>query len=344
MPLANVGVTDTRVIQMGAEGAEGGPFTPGVLAPATFILLGEGVPPEDGSEKQGVAQHTGNLTGHEQVIKPFERGLLALPDSGFNFEQSYHFLEASMESVAPVVDGAGTGQIRAYTMPQLTQQPIMTYSIEGGNLLDFRVMPHSFVDSWKMTSATDEPYMISSNWLGQFVTFDHTKTPALPVIEPDRLMSNRFTYFFDAFDGTVGTTQITGTVVSHTIDYTSGWKATPPRDSFLYFQDIKSVRPLMLITFVMEVNAASKIERDFARSELPVYRNIRLEALGEVTLTTPGDFTKNTMRLDVSGWWAIFDDGEADGDDLYTATFKVTNVVGSTLTEPCELTIVNEVA
>ena len=219
-------------------------------------------------------------------------GSLSMEATPATFEQILHLFEAGIKTVGTgVADGAGTGKIYAYPIPTTSLNTIKTYTIESGDNQQAEEM---------------------EDWIGRQVS-NVSFTGALSAPTVEEILAAKGVMYIDAVGGTIGSTQVTQTLLEFSLELTTGWKAKYTLDSgqlyfdFVYF-DKDSFEMKLEVTY--EHNSTAVAEKTAWRNETK--RLIRLEFLGSA-LGTPDDFTYKTLRLDSPGFYESFD--ALDNDD-----------------------------
>ncbi len=91
-------------------------------------------------------------------------------------------------------------------------------------------------------------------------------------------------------------------------------------DGALYFTFVKNVGPEVTLDVTFEHDSTATAEIAAYRAAMP--RLIRLQWEG-TALTTAGDYTYKTLRVDLAGKWDTFQPlGDQDGNDVVTGTFR----------------------
>ena len=305
------GVKMLRKIQLGRES------TAGTAVAATTVWRGEGAG-EDNVQIVFPSENVGILGGVNRSFIPALGGSAQMSGMA-TFEQILHVLEAGINAVTPVADGAGTGKVSTYTFPTTAQLTPKTYTIEAGDNQQAEELEYAFVESFSLNGKAGEGLALEASWLGrQWITTTYTPALSLPVVE-DILVSKAKLYI-DAIGGTIGTTQVSNTLLSMGLDVKTGIVAVHTADGNKYFSFTKQTAPEAGLQLVFEHNASAVAEKANWRAGTP--RLIRLEFQGSA-LGTPGAFTTKTLRLDFAGTWEKFGAlADQDGNDTVVASFK----------------------
>lgn len=286
------GTAPYNVVQLGKE------VTPGTAVAATTIWRGPFGSPEDTRIRKIKEEDVGYLVPAELSYDTRLGATLAMPASELTFEQLPHILEAGILTATP---GAGPGYSRAYAFPTTTSRTIKTYTLEAGNRLvatDQAEFPYSFVSEFELSGKADEAWMMAATWQGQrWVNSTLTAALSIPSVEP-ALFGYTKLYVNDS-GGTIGTTQIGGTLLEATIKVMTGIQYVPAGDGTLYPTAHKFVKPE--ITFTM----AYELEEDTGVSFVAAERAKWVAKAGRlIRLHTPGSGATKDVKLDL---FAIYD-------------------------------------
>lgn len=306
------GVKALRKIQLGRES------TAGTAVAATTIWRGMGTI-EDQRETVFVEEDIGYLSGVDRTMVPKLHAAISLASVPATFEQLPHILEMGVRTDAPAQDGAGTGYLYEYVFPTTAANTIKTYTIEGGDNQAAEEMEYCFVESFTLEGTAGEALMMSAEIKGRQVsTSAFTGAATLPTVE--EILFSKGKLYIDDADGTIGTTQKTSTLLSATLNVTTGLVPVFTADGALYFTFVKGVMPEITLDITFEHDGTATAEKAAWRAETA--RLIRLQFEG-AALGTAGDYTYKTLTIDLAGKWESFSALEdSDGNDTVTATFR----------------------
>lgn len=324
-------------IQLGREA------TAGTAVAATTVWRGEGGTIKDDREHVTVPELIGVAIPSHRSYQPALMAALAMAVSDATYEQLPHILEAGIDGVTPVQDGTGTDYLYTYVAPLATMNTLKTYTLEGGDNQQAEEMEYSFVESFTISGAAKEALKMSANWLGRQVT-KTTFTGGATVPDPvEDILGQLGALYIDPV-GSIGTTQKSDTLLSFSLEVTTGWKAKFTMDSgqkyfsYVYF-DKDSFQAQLTITY--EHNGTAVSEKDAFQANTP--RDIRLEFLG-ATLGTPGTkYSTKALQIDLTGKYTEWGElGDNEGNSIVEATFLVgydpTQATGLTIEVANELT------
>ncbi|MCP4353212.1 MAG: hypothetical protein GY795_47785, partial [Desulfobacterales bacterium] len=205
------GVTALRKIQMGKEGAG----TAGTAVAATTIWRGMGLLNND-LEVKHVDEDIGIALSTTRAYIPKLAASIAFDPVEATFQQLPYIFEAGVATEVATQDGAGTDYIYAYAMPTSAMNALTTYTLEGGDNVEAQEVEYCFVESFKLSGNAQEGVMMEANWVGRQVS-DTTFTAALTVpalTAGDHIVMGGSNLYIDAVGGTIGTTEISNTLLS----------------------------------------------------------------------------------------------------------------------------------
>lgn len=239
-----------NTVQIGAES------TAGTAVPATEILRSEFAMISDTRDRQVVPEHIGLLVPAERVYDAWLGASLTMPPTAMTYEQLPHLLEAGIGTVTATRSDPYT---RAYSYPTgTTPNTIKTYTIEAGSTVvggDNREMPYSFVTSMSFQGQNKGLWTMGATWMGQQVS-SSTLTPALSLLAVDEAVFSNTQVYLDDTGGTIGTTQLTGSVMSAEINIANtGIMEVPTADGTNYYTNHKIGRPEITYSLTLELES-----------------------------------------------------------------------------------------
>jgi hypothetical protein len=147
--------------------------------------------------------------------------------------------------------------------------------------------------------------------------------------------------FIDAVGGTIGTTQVTNSLLSCTVTIKTGIMGKDTGDGNLYFNHLEFVPEDITVKMSFLYNGNSQAERANYRNQ--VARLIRIQSQGSALTTAGTTYTYKTRNIDLAGKWEKFDPiGEQNGSDIIAATFHAK--YNATAAKYCVVTYVNQLA
>lgn len=323
------GVKMLRKIQLGRE------VTAGTAVVATTTWRGEG----QGEDNMSVifpSETVGVIGGVNRSYIAALGGSVQMSGNA-TFEQLLHVLEAGVKTVVPAADGAGSGKVSTYTFPTTALNTQKTYTIEAGDNQQAEKMEYCFVDSFDLSGKAGEGLTLTANWLGrQWVTATYTSLVILPVVED--IIFSKAKLYIDAIGGTIGTTQVSNSLLSMALNVKTGIIPVRTADGNKYFSFTKGTSPTVGLQVVFEHETSAVAEKANWRAGTP--RLIRLDISGS-TLTTAGTFTTKTLRIDLAGTWEKFGAlADQDGNDTIAGTFRA--LYDTTAAKFAEITVVHQ--
>lgn len=287
----------------------------------TVVWAGPASDIQDTSAPVFVQEDTGTLAPSGRSYIPFQGAMLAFPETEFTFQQGWYAFQTGMGSVAA---GAGT-VTRTYTAPYGTALPtFQPATIRTGNAVvgDGGQMMGAFCSEWEVSGSGTDAIKITSTWMGQRRTTQALVGTAITIPSSLEVALNaKTTLYSDPSGGTVGTTQVIGTMRSFSVKGKSPWMFVPIGDGNTYptiykFAPSDDDTYSATMTFELENNtsgtAVSNHRDYFANQTVRLYRI-------KVPGTTPNelsfDFAAKPEKVN-----AIERDG---GNTLVSVDFKI---------------------
>lgn len=338
------GVKALRKLQFGRE------TTAGSAVAATTVFRGEGVI-KDTRKVEFPTEDVGYIGGVTRNYSPLLGAELKIPATPATFEQLPHIFEMGIISTSGVRDSAASSDY-IYTYPLPTTQnmflsatssalPIKSYTIQGGDNNQAEVMEFSHVTDFELNFKAGEALMVSATIAGRQVALT-TFTAALTPPTVYEILGSKAKLYIDAIAGTIGTTQITGELLSAKISVKTGLQAVNTADGNLYFTFVKGVAPEVIWELVFEHSTNALAEKVFWRSGTARLFQLKFES--PTALTTPGTtYTYKTLKCNLAGLYESFSElGDQDGDDILTA--KIRGGYNSTAAQFASFVVVNELS
>lgn len=240
-----------------------------------------------------------------------------------SYEHLMYILDAGVEGGAGVADGAGTGYVHSFDYNKTTAPSVRTYLIFTGDNSQAYKMAYSFVESFSLTAAVDDALMMEAQWIGR--QRETTTFPALPTYyNVETILGKTGSFYIDEPDGTIGTTQITGTLLKWGLSVTTGWKAKfTVDDGQLYFNyayfDIGSWKADLSMTYEHDSNGLA----EQAKYVLGTMRLVRIQIEGSA-LTTPDTETNKRLTIDCAGYYTSFSElKEQEGNNIVECSMTI---------------------
>lgn len=330
-----IGSKALRQIQLGAE------VTPGTSPGAATVLWRGMGTLKDELVLEELEEDVGILQGTDQTYKSKEAGLLVMEPVAATFQQVPYVFEAGLKKVGTgVADGPGTNYIYSYPISLATQNTLQSYEVKAGDDNAAEAMLYSLVRQFSLEGGFDQAVMVGAEWFGRDVAIDSFDALSLVTVEP--IVAAQGQLFIDAIGGTIGTTAVTGTLLSWKLDVTTG--ATPvftADNSQLYHQTHKIVRPEVRLEITFEHDGSASTEKANWRSQTKRLMQILVEGSA---FGTPGTvYSNHSLVINMAGYWETFSElGDQDGNDTITGTFRVK--YNPTAAQGLEIIVSNEVA
>jgi len=326
------GITKLSYVQLGKEG------TAGSEAAATVIWRGNGAF-EDETEVQFVEENVGYLSGVDRTAIYKVGGTLPLEDTPATFEQLPYLLDAGVDSVTGVQDGAGSGYIYTYNFPKTvadTATPA-TYTCEAGNNQQEEQFLYGFVESFGLSGAAGEALNMNGVFRGRQIATG-TKTASLSLVDVEEIAFSNGKLYIDAVDTAFGTTLKSNTLLEATLEVDTGLRAVHTGDGALYFTFTKNVGPEITLDITFEHDTTAVSEKAAWRAETA--RKLRLIFEGSTFAQAGTAYSKKTLIIDLVGKWETFEAiGDSDGNATVSGTFRAR--YNSTAAAFAQIVIVN---
>lgn len=265
-----------------------------------------------------------------------------------SFEQAPYIWDAAFAKATPAQDGTSSGYVRSYAMPitgsdKIARTDLATLIVEAGDNMRRREAQFGFVREWTLSGAAKESWKISATVEMRELT--RVTVPATGMLLPDieeALFLNTLLYI-DPVTSSAGTSLKSDTLLSASLQVTTGWQAKFTGSGRLDFSDVKFVggEGTLEITFEHETTADSEKEAWENQTE----RVIRLWIPGSAYTTAGigGTYTGKVHVVDCYGKWSSFAPlGESDGNTVSTGTFRIATV--TSVMKRLEIITVNEVS
>ena len=328
------GVKALRKLQIGAE------TTQGTAVAATTIWRGFGTI-EDDREVVLVDEDVGILAPTDRAYVPRVHALLDMDEIEATFEQLPYIFEAGVKLVSPSADGSGSGYTYAYELSTSAQNTLRAYTIEGGDDQQAEEMEYSLVQKFVLSGTVGEALKMSAQWMGrQVANTTYTASLSLPTVE--EILFGKTSLYIDASGGTIGTTQISSTLLDMNLAVDTGVIPVFAADGNLYYSTHKISGDDMqvILSMTYEHNSDAVGQKTIWRG--PTERLVRLEATGS-DLSTSGTHSTKKLRIDLAGFYTDFSKlGENNGNDVYEVEFTGRYVDADSLF--CEFLVVNELS
>lgn len=269
-------------------------------------------------------------------------------DGDATFEQLPYIFNAGIYLTTATTDGS-SGFVREWTVQASSSDPYATTDlgtlvIEQGDNEGIDRARFAFVRSFSLSGRQGEGMQVSATLQAREPSTDASFTAVGDTDlenEAETILFSKVSLYVDDTSDTIGTTQVSQTILDATLNHTTGWVELPAKDGRLDFSDIKRVDDEITLDVAFEHNASAEAEKANWRNE--VERAIRLKFEGTALGTTDVYDTK-TLIIDLWGKWRTFaSEGleEQDGDNIVRGTFRA--AWSPTAANKARYIIVNEV-
>jgi hypothetical protein len=293
--------------------------------------------PVDTQEKVNPDENVGYSSKIARQYTPKYLAELEFPETEATFEFLPYLLSAGIATVAATTQGSG--KVYVYTVPSGDTAGIKTYTIEGGDNKTVEEIEYAFVSEIKLTGKKGEAWMMSAKWFGRQGTVS-SFTGALTPIAVDEMLFQKTKLYIDTT--TIGTTQISNSLLEASITINTGWKPQHTATGNLYFDYAEFTGAEVELEMTLLNNTTTIAERVLWRADTP--RLFRFKCEGDALTTSATTYSYKTMIFDMAGMYSEF--SSPNDEDEGSAVFKVKAFGGyhSTAAKFAEFTVVNQLA
>jgi hypothetical protein len=292
----------TQKCQMGQE------VNSGTAVAASTIWLGT-VRMTDETELTFVEESIGNYAGYGSTYIAKEGAAIDFESVPASYEQLGYMFDAGLS--ADSTSSSGALFIHTHYMSSTSAQTITTYTLEVGDNEDVEEAEYCFCESFQLSGSVDEAVMLTSTWRGRQAN-TATFTAALTRPNTERLIMNTGQLYVD--DNTIGTTQITQSFRSFTLNVNTGWRPVQTADGNLYFTFAKVVDPEITLEITAEHDATWDSAGEKTNWRNQTERLVRLHFAGS---------SGRRLDFDIAGKWESFSPiEEEDGNSILRGTLR----------------------
>ncbi len=303
-----------RKTQLGKES------TGGTAVAATAVWRGPANGIQDDREVTFVEEDVGFIGGVDRTHIAQLLASLSLESTPVTYQQIGYVLNAGVVGVAGVADGVGTDFIYTHAVATTAQKTPFFYTIETGDDQQAQEAEFAHVTSLTIEGNAGEAAMVSSDWQARQAT-NAAFTGALSLPAVEEVLVSKGKLYIDAIGGTIGTTQISNTLLNFTLNVATGFQHVFTADGSLLFSFVKQVAPEITLDLTFEHDTNAVAEFVTWRAETP--QLLRLIFEGSVFGTPGTTYSNHTFIIDLAGKWETISAlGEQDGNDTVTATFR----------------------
>jgi hypothetical protein len=331
------GVKALRRLQIGQEATAGGSTDA-----ASTIWRGMGVL-TDLRETTFPEEDIGILGGTTRSYVAMAGGEISL-EGDATFEQLPYIFNAGLYKTTATTD-SGSGYVYVWTAQNASTDPIestdlQTLMIEGGDNNEVEVMRFGFVREFNVSGNAAEVLAVNATLQGREIVGGQSYTAGLSIPEVESVLFSKGKLYIDPSSDTVGTTQVSNTMIAADLSMVTGWQAVMTADGRIDFSFIKRIADEITLSITYEHNGSATAEKAAWRNQTE--RAIRLIFEGKA-LTSAGTYTYKTLIIDLWGKYSSFDAlSDQDGNDIVVANFRA--AYSPTAANKAQFTIVNELA
>lgn len=309
------GIKQLRKIQLGDEG------TPGSAVAADTIWRGIGAGPEILDDIQPVEEDIGRFGGENRTMKLSTGAQITLAATPLTFKHFALLCQMGVEAQQTgVADGAGSGRIYTFDFPLTSANTMRTYTVEAGNNEECWDVEYCFCPEFTVTGGTNAAVMMSGLLRGRQATPGQSFA-SLSVASVDEAVFNLSTLQLDAAGGTMGNTNVAGSLWGYTINVNTGLVAVTTGDGQLYFYNVEQSGWEITCDVVLKHITGTDTEHANWLAQTARLLEIKLE--GPALGTAGTDYTKKTVQFQLPGKWQTFTPlSDQDGVDILTGTFR----------------------
>jgi hypothetical protein len=309
------GIKRLQRLQIGAE------TIPGTAVTATTTLRVRDALLEDARQVEFPKEDVGLVVPTHRAYTTHVLGRLEF-EAEATFEQLPYILQAGVLKItSPQSDGSGSGKIWNFTFPTTAQQTVQTYTLYTGDNQSTERMSYGVVESFKLSGAAQEAIRMSASWFGREVTGGTFASVTVPEVET--ILFQKARLFIDD-PGSIGTTEVSQTLVGFTLDIKTGLIPVFTGSGNLYFDALgyseDGFSGTLEITFLHNASAVS--EKTAWRNHTA--RAIQIKVTGNALTTGGTTYQNKTLVINCYGRWEKFDKiGVKDGNDIVTGTLRL---------------------
>jgi hypothetical protein len=327
-----------RRVQLGWESSAG------TAVPATTIWRGPAVKLSANPKKQIVAEDVGiSAPGLRQVTPQIGAGY-KFPAVDATFEQIGYPYEAGILKVtSPSADGVGSGKIYTYNAATgVTAAPTTrTATLEAGDNIRNENAEYAFCSEISLEGAANDTWKLGSNWGARQVSnMAGGLTAALSVPTAESMLFNSSKFFLDAAGGTIGSTQLTNTVIGCKLKIDTGLRAQHTASGQLYFSTLEFVGAKITGELTMLMNASTVTEK--ANWLADTVRLLQIKIEGSTFAIAGTAYSKKTFIANLAMVWT--GGWDESGDDNGVGIVKATFAAGYDYTSARFAQFINVVA
>ena len=273
-------------------------------------------------------ERVGKIGGTTRTYIPRTGGEVPL-DGDATFEQLPYIFNSGIYLATATTD-TGSGYIYSWTVQAASSDPLATTDlatlvVESGDNNEAERARFCFTREFTLTGGQGAGMTVAAVLESQAPsTATFTVVGDTDFDNPaETILFSKVALYIDDSTGTIGTTQVSETILDFSLKHTTGWVAKPARDGRLDFSGIKHIDDEIMLDVTFEHNTDAATAKANWRAETE--KAIRIQWTG-TSLSSAGAYSTKTFRVDLYGKWLTFGaEGleEQDGDNVYKGTFFV---------------------
>lgn len=313
--------------------------TPGSAVAADTIWRGEGAGIEILDELVFIDEDTGRYGGNNRSVKVSEGAQITLVATPFTFEQFPLLCQMGIEAQQTgVADGAGSGKIYTFDFPLTAANTIRTYTVEAGNNEECADMSYAFCPEFTVSGGPGAVVTMGGLLRGRRSTPGQSFA-SLSVADVDEAVFNLSSLYLDAIDGTMGSTQVTGSFLGFTVNVKTGLIPIDTGDGQLYFYNVE--QPGWEVTCDVSFKHVTATDAEHVHWVAQTARQLEIKLEGPDLGTSGTTYSKKTCRFQLPGKWRSWTTlSDQDGVDIMTGTFR--SAYDGTAAAGPKIVVVNE--
>ena len=316
--MTTFGVKALRQIQMNREDTQGTATTDYTPWRGTGSL-------EDMIETVFPEEDIGIFGGVDRSYIPKSGGQIVL-EGVATYKQMPHIFDAAIYAATATTD-ASSAFIRTWTFPIVTSDAkvstdLMTYSFKFGDNAEVEQAHFGFIPEFGMSGTAGEAVNVSATFQTRAVSTDSAgfETVSIPAVE--EMLFSKGKLYLDAYDGTIGSTQVSNTLLSADLKVTTGWMGVYAADGRVDFGFLKQTQPEVVLEVTFEHNDTAMAEKTYWRAGTTRLLQLLIEGTA-LTDAVGGTYAVKAFVVNLAGKWEKFSSlDEQDGNDIVTGTFR----------------------
>lgn len=314
-----MGAERLRKIQMGVES------TAGTAVASTYIWRGKGML-FDEDDIQAIDENIGHHLPSDRSGKVALAAMCRFDPIAMTPEGLPHILSSALENIVTgTADGsASSGYTYEYAWTDVrTANAIKYRTLEMVTAQQTKEMEYSYVEEFTLSGDANGFHTMEAVWRGRQAT-NVTKTALTTITDVNNLAFGANTLYIDDGGGTIGSTDVSSSVLSYKLNVKTGWVPVYTFDD-LYFTTVEYVGASATLDLTYRYNGTGVAEETARKNE--TVRLMRMDITGEA-YGTAGSGTLFSgvkgVRIDIAGkYLAPVSIEEKDGYDIVRSTLTM---------------------